>query len=358
VSEKKHPSCRDIARRAGVSGNTVSLALRNSHRISPATRQLVLRTAAEIGYTPDPRLKEYMRYIRHRRRTKNLPVLALVNAHSQPLARLTSPNIRGIAAAATREAARQGYRLEEFRLEEPEMTPARLSDILEARGIRGVVILPLPAGCGPLDFNWPAFVAVTTCYSAYRMGLNLVTTNRQHYLELALAELRSLGYKRIGLAMDEDTDNRSHHQTLAHFLWDQSLQSPRTRVPPLLAPTLESGNLGQWLRSERPDAVVSTRNHVCGLIRGLGWKIPAQIGFASLAASARDVPHLAGVDERPADVGVSAIDLLVAQLQREEFGLPVTRRLLLVEGSWIPGGTVRVVAEATTVRRSQKTVNH
>ncbi len=83
--------------------------------------------------------------------------------------------------------------------------------------------------------------------------------------------------------------------------------------------------------------------HVCGLIRGLGWKIPAQIGFATLAASARDVPHLAGVDERPADVGVSAIDLLVAQLQREEFGLPVTRRLLIAEGSWIPGGTVRVV---------------
>src|SRR3954471_9875529 len=143
MSEKKHPSCRDIARRAGVSSNTVSLALRNSRRISPATRQLVLRMAAELGYTSDPRLKEYMRYIRHRRRNKNLPVLALVNAHPQPLARLPSPNIRAIAAAAIREAAHQGYRLEEFQLEAPDISPPRLSSILEARGIRGVVILPL-----------------------------------------------------------------------------------------------------------------------------------------------------------------------------------------------------------------------
>jgi DNA-binding LacI/PurR family transcriptional regulator len=314
----------------------------------------VLRTAAEIGYTPDPHLKEYMRYIRHRRQTKILPVLALVNAHPQPLARLTSPNIRAIATAAIREAARQGYRLEEFWLHAPDMTVARLSGILEARGIRGIVILPLPAKCGPLDFNWSAFVAVTTCYSAYRFGLNLVTTNRQHYLELALEQLRLLGYRRIGLAIDEDTDNRSHHQTLAHYLWDQSLQPRQARVPPLVVPEINGDILNRWLQSEKPDAVVSTRNHVYGLIRGLDWKIPAQIGFASLAASARDVPNLAGVNERPADVGVSTIDLLVAQLQREEFGLPVTRRLLLVEGSWIPGRTVRAVPPPEAARRSRK----
>ena len=85
--------------------------------------------------------------------------------------------------------------------------------------------------------------------------------------------------------------------------------------------------ISRWLRREQPGAVVSTRNHVCGLIRGLGWKIRAQIGFASLAASARDVPHLAGVDERQADVGFSAIDLLFAQLR------PAPQRSVVIPSS-------------------------
>lgn len=347
MGKSEPPSCRDIARRARVSANTVSLALRNSPRISAATRQLVQRVANELGYTPDPRLGEYLRYIRQRRRAKSTPVLGLINAHPQPLARLTSPNIRAIAAAAIREASRQGYRLEEFWLRAPGMNTARLSGILEARGIRGVVVLPLPAGAHTLELNWTAFVCVTTCYSAYRIGLNLVTTNRQHYLELALHQLRALGYRRVGLAIDADTDDRSHHQTLAHSLWDRSQQPREQRVTPLSAPVIDVRTLRNWLRDEKPDAIVSTRNHVFGLLQQLGWRVPEDIGFASLAASARDIPNLAGVDERPDAVGTSTIDLLVGQLQREEYGLPVSRRLLLVEGGWIPGRTVREQRAAT-----------
>lgn len=341
MSIREHPSCRDIALRANVSANTVSLALRNSPRISESTRQLVLRVATELGYAPDPRLSDFMRYMRQRRQTKTMPVLALINAHAQPLDRLPSRNIRAIAAAAIEEASQQGYRLEEFWLQAPGMTPARLSTILETRGIRGVVILPLPAGVGQLELTWSKFVAVTTCYSAYRIGLNLVTTNRQHYLELALQKLRELGYRRIGFAIDEDTDARSHHQTLAHFLWDQSLQPKGMRIQPLFVPVIDTKSIGRWLKRERPDAVISTRNHVYSLMHELGLRIPEDIGFASLAASAGDIPHLAGVDERPIVVGTSTIDLLVGQLQREEYGRPSSRRLLLVEGSWIDGQTVR-----------------
>lgn len=334
-------SCRDIAVRAGVSANTVSLALRNSPRISAETRQRIRAVAEQLGYAGDPRIADYMRYMRARRESKYRPVLALVNAHAVPLASLPSANIKGIARAATAEAERQGFRLEEFWLGARGMTCQRLSGILESRSIRGVVLLPLPAGCTELPLRWSSFAAVSTCFSAYALGLNLVTTNRQHYLELALQKLRRLGYRRIGLAIDQDTDARSHHQTLAHFLWDQSERPVAERVRPLAAPELDLPALRDWLAAERPEVVISTRNHVHGLLRKLRLAVPRDIGFASLAASARDVPSLAGLDERPDAVGVSAIDLLVAQLQRSEFGFPPTRRLLLVEGDWIDGCTVR-----------------
>jgi LacI family transcriptional regulator len=338
-----HISCRDIGTKTGVSANTVSLALRNSPRISTATRRLVWSAAKDLGYTGDPRLAEYMRYMRARRESKHRPVLALVNVHGRPLKELASPNIKGIAAAAIAEAARHGFQLEEFCVG-GNMTCQRLSRILEARGIQGIVVLPLPAGCTDLSMNWPSFAAVSTCYSAYALGLNLVTTNRQHDLELALQQLRSLGYRRLGFAIDHDTDERSHHQTLAHFLWDQSNRPEAERVQALSVPEIDLAALRTWLRAEQPDAVISTRNHVYTLLRSLKLAIPANIGFASLAASAKDIPSLTGVDEKPDAVGVSTIDMLVAQLQRGEFGLPRTRRLTLVEGGWIPGRTVRKVS--------------
>lgn len=47
------PTLADIAARTGVGTNTVSLALRNSTRISKAVRDKVKMAAREIGYIPN-----------------------------------------------------------------------------------------------------------------------------------------------------------------------------------------------------------------------------------------------------------------------------------------------------------------
>jgi LacI family transcriptional regulator len=345
-SSDKNPSYRDVADKADVSLMTVSLALRNSPRISAATRARVKRIADELGYTADPKIADMMSYLRQRRVVKSQPVLALVNAREAPLARLRAPHAVAIARAAMTAAQRQGYCLEEFWLGSTGMTERRLSNILEARGIRGVLMLPLPPGRTSVDLNWVRFAAVSTCYLSHGIGLHQISTHRQQYVELALSELRALGYRRIGLAIDEDMDLRSHHQTLAHFRWDQARLPAAQRVRELYAPTLNREGIRQWLVEERPEVVVSPRNHVYTLLTELGFSIPRRIGFASLAASAGDGPNLSGVDERPEMVGKSAIDFLAAQLQRGEFGIPPVRQFVLVEGGWIPGKTVRRIASA------------
>jgi len=45
---------KDIARALGISTSTVSRALRDSHEISPETKQLVLDCAEKLNYRPNP----------------------------------------------------------------------------------------------------------------------------------------------------------------------------------------------------------------------------------------------------------------------------------------------------------------
>src|SRR6185436_16584031 len=45
---------KDIAKALGISTSTVSRALRDSHEISPETKQLVLECAEKLNYRPNP----------------------------------------------------------------------------------------------------------------------------------------------------------------------------------------------------------------------------------------------------------------------------------------------------------------
>jgi hypothetical protein len=124
-------------------------------------------------------------------------------------------------------------------------------------------------------------------------------------------------------------------------LWYQSRRPKQERVKPLLAPALDVPSIKRWIEAERPDVVISPRNHVIEMIREAGFRVPQQIGFLSLAASADPGHLLTGIDERPAHVGDAAIRLLTAQLQRGEFGLPDFRQVMLIKPAWIDGRTLR-----------------
>ena len=58
---------RQIAEAAGVCLMTVSLSLRDSPKISVATRERVCRLAGQLGYRPDPELSRLMKHLRSSR---------------------------------------------------------------------------------------------------------------------------------------------------------------------------------------------------------------------------------------------------------------------------------------------------
>lgn len=71
----KKTTLKDIAERLGLSQNTISVALRGNPGINPETRELILQTAQEMGYTPK---------IRHGADRKNILLISKAATASDP----------------------------------------------------------------------------------------------------------------------------------------------------------------------------------------------------------------------------------------------------------------------------------
>src|SRR5216684_9356609 len=71
-------SMRDVALRAGVTAATVSLSLRGSPLITPATRAKVLNAAQALHYQSNPLVRALMRSRRRRGAAPGGPTLAII----------------------------------------------------------------------------------------------------------------------------------------------------------------------------------------------------------------------------------------------------------------------------------------
>ena len=78
-------------------------------------------------------------------------------------------------------------------------------------------------------------------------------------------------------------------------------------------------------------------------IEATGRKIPDDIGLAHVDLGATETGW-SGVSQRQEDMAVAAVDLLTAQLLRNELGPPAIPIEIRVEGEWIQGQTTRAAA--------------
>ena len=77
----EHVRMKDIAARAQVSVATVSLALRDSKLIAPATRARLIALAGEMGYQAHPYVSAYMSWRRNRGSLRH-PSIALLHPYA------------------------------------------------------------------------------------------------------------------------------------------------------------------------------------------------------------------------------------------------------------------------------------
>jgi LacI family transcriptional regulator len=340
------PTLRDIARHLGLSRTTISLALNNHPRIPAETRRRVCAAAQALGYSPDPKVSRLMSYLRVRRQSPGREVIAVINAFPTREPWATNTHLRTMRDSLHARAATIGYGCEDFWLTEPRMTPARLSGILRARGIAGVVLLPFPHYTPVLELAWEHF-ACAAIGASVGVPLHRVCPHQYRDTRRALRSLAALGYRRPGLVLNPDVDQRVEHAFLAAYLVAQRERA----VPPDTLPLMFAGGPRQFLRwfaRSRPDALLlaqppPSQDEVRAWLAEMGRHCPADIGLALL-----DVPHHAshasGIRQSYGPIAAAALDVVAGQLARGERGLPALPQMTQLEGEWQNGTTTRIVS--------------
>ncbi|EIQ01931.1 transcriptional regulator [Opitutaceae bacterium TAV1] len=336
------PTQKDIARAAGVTQATVSLALRNHPAIKPETVALVHEAARKLGYSPDPYLSGLSSYRKRIRPPELRATLAwLSNDADGSVCWKNRPAFEAYHTGAAARAAELGYRLEDHCLRSPGMTPSRLAGILHARGIQGLLLAPQPQPSSRLDdFPFDHFSAVTFGYTLAEPRLHLVTWHQFRAMEMAFRRLLSLGYRRPGLALAVETDERSDRNWSSAFRSEQGHHLPAARrVPSLVEADLTRERVLGWFRRYRPDVVLAMWPCVRDWLAEAGVSVPQDTGFALLSVP-EDNRHFSGLCENPRAIGAKAVEFVVDMIHRFETGIPAMQVCMLVEGSWCDGTTL------------------
>jgi LacI family transcriptional regulator len=347
---------RDVARVAGLSLATVSLALRNSPRVKAATLARVHTAAKQVGYRPDPLVAALMSRLRGGQTAEGVNIIAILNIGAETRASIPADSFIGQINVGLHERAQElGFKPEHFNALGPAMTPRRMGDILHHRGINAVIVPPLKQHTESVDLDWSHFAAVAVGYSLRDPALHRVCPDQYMGMRLAVDRLVKLGYRRIGLCLDAFTDQRVFRKWSAVIAWHNEKVGRELAVPVLLEAGIYRESFQAWFRKHRPEAIISPVQPIVGWVRELGLRVPEDVGFCHACWTDRRDP-CAGIDQQPQIIGRAAVDMVVGQVHRNERGLPAHPTVLEVLPAWADGPTVAPRLAATARLDPQRTV--
>ena len=335
---------RELAAALKISPATVSLALRNDPRIASETRLKVQTFAEAQGYCLNPSVTALMSRVRASQPARYNETLGWLNTFSHPDyftdPDLTTPEyLQRLWQGALERARQLGYGLDMLWMAAPRMTGRRMSEILAARGIRGILIPPLLRPNSHLSLDWSALAVTALSYTLARPQFHRVVPDHHHNMQTVLRQLKRQGLRKIGMLAMPRYDERSQNRLLAPFCFYQQTISPHRRVPVLPVGSPREASVRGWLQTYRPDAVII----LAGSSPRSLWEI--DIGDTAYIQSIHVVKmdcgigdaEFPGIDENPLQIGAAAVDSLARQLHQNERGIPAQPHTLLVKGTWREG---------------------
>ncbi|MDQ8205494.1 LacI family DNA-binding transcriptional regulator [Pelagicoccus sp. SDUM812003] len=337
---------QDIADALGYSKNAVSLALRNRPEIPYATREKIRQKAEEMGYQTNPVVSRLMAELRSSQTPKFQAKLALINANENRNALDHHPTIPAYVRGCERRAFQLGYSFDRFWLHDPEFSAKRVLQILDARNIRGIVVVglmgqnQLPKSYIPV---WDAIPTVVTGVRTRQPALSYACVDHHHLALRAVERVVSRGYKRPALIVDQSIDDLVQGRFSAGFMVGQKLLAKKNRIDPFLEykkAKKDPSLFKAWMDKNKPDAVLTLYNSIHTWLVEMGFKIPEDIAFAQLERRPSH-PDMAGMNQHNDVAGEAAVEMVISQINNNEQGIPDFPRATLIGATWQDGATIR-----------------
>jgi LacI family transcriptional regulator len=362
MPERKRPTLSTIAAEVGISASAVSLALKGHHSIPERTREKVLKAAEKIGYQQDANLSRLMSYLRHAHKRRDHPVIAYVTNTPQPAYwKVNNYNAQLFKGLKSR-ADILGYKIEEFWISDKRggYPMKSLPRVLRARGIEAVILDP-HMGMRYDEFDLKYFACAAICEEDVTdPPIHRATLYREQTIYDSLVHLKEQGYRRIGFVLPWAPDHRETHYLpfLAGFLSFQELHVPEADRIPSLRRTVEDDwdpvAAVDWRRKWEPDMILMLDFRIIDTLKEVGLRYPDDIGLAYADWTPEQKP-MAGIWQHRERTAAHALELVDAQLRRNESGYPEVAKVVFVKGTWVPGGTVHEPASAPDPEKVKKT---
>lgn len=321
-------SIDDVAEAAGVHRSTVSRAFSRPDAVRTATREHVLRVAAELGYSMNPLAQAL------RRGSSNLIPLIVPD--------ITNPFYAELARATTAAAEARGFQLMLcITGGDTGQTAGYLASMRSMYSPFGVVAPSTRVDLEALrEYAFQNRVVVIDRVKD-DSGVPTVTVDSTHGIDLAFDHLLGLGHTHIayvpgivGTYTAQDRWDAYHHAAERHGVSPVILEAAAGTE---LAP----GIVDHWLREPvRPTAVIASNDAIAFAViselSSRGFAVPddlSVVGFDGLDLGADFSPRLTSVRQPITELGRIAIELGEGLIANRPPDHVVLRPTLLVRSS-------------------------
>jgi len=310
---RRPASMADVARLAGVSGQTVSRVANDRHNVDAATRDRVRAAMRELGYRP------------------NSAARALRNGEYRSIGVIvfelssfgTTRTLDAIAAAAIA----RGYAINLMPvLDVTQTAVTNAFSRLGERAVDGVIILIEAHTLDEAGVKLPDGLPVVVVDSSAHYPYPIVDTDQAQGARLATEHLLELGHETVWHLGGPPTSFSADRRRRS---WEQTLIDHGREVPPVYDGdwTATSGyQAGRRLAADDKVTAVFVANDqmALGLLRALyerGRSVPddvSVVGFDDMEEAAHFWPPLTTVRQTFSEVGRRSVDALIAEIQAGE----------------------------------------
>jgi DNA-binding LacI/PurR family transcriptional regulator len=295
-----------------------------------------------MGYRANAVVANLMAQLRASKTPKFQAVLGLVSAPGKKEGVEGTHSFREWMKGCKLRAEQIGYGLDEFPLNLPEVTPSRLLKILESRNIRGLIVAGvMEHGTLATEFSglWKQFACVVVGNQTTRPRLHFACNDQYSTAYNSVREVLRLGYTKPSLVINRKTDELLDYRFDAGF-WGAVHGFPQNRrIPPFDFSNGSQKNFSAWFQKHKPDVIITLHETVREWLAGMKLNVPDDVGLAHLDRTT-GTADWAGMNQNNDLVGMAAVDMLVGQLHRNEFGAPAYAKCMLVESTWADGPTL------------------